>query len=460
MIALSILFISIKSFSQCSCMSFAPEWTYKNVKYIFVGKITKHTKDDKESKYQIQLTESFRGMETQTSVEIYDSFYNCNSRRYEGKEYLFLVSKDEKTNKFNVIGCSYSYENIHKQKQYIEYFRMQKKSGNKGGFILGKVTAFFDNEGNSQKPDGVDKIFIEGEDGGKHEVQIEGDGFYKLGNLKAGRYKVFLSLPESLTTYGDANDFDWAKSVRYVNISNDNGALADFSVSINGIISGKIVDENGSPVSSIDVNLYNLDDKGEEFNTGMTETDYQGNYRFKGLTPGNYFIKVGTKDWYLDPTSKNAAFSLMYFPNVKNKVKGEIIKLGKAEVLKDKNMFLMSLKKRNLTGQVLMPDGLPASNIKISVQIKRENDGQKSSSGGYVLTETNSQGSFSFYAYDETSYLIEAEIWKRISDVQVEVLFSSECVVITKNGAIKPLKIFLKKGDGHCDKENFGFGKE
>ena len=438
-------------------MSFAPEWTYKNVNYIFVGKITKLTKDDKESKYQIQLTESFRGMENQTSAEIFDSFYNCNKRRYEGKEYLFLVSKDEKTKKFNVIGCSYSYKNIDKQKQYIEYFRLKKKSVNKGGFILGKVTEFIDSEGNSQKPDGVDKVFVEGEDGGKYEVKIESDGFYKLENLKNGRYKIFLNLPESLITYGDANDFDSEKSARNVTISSETGAVEDFSVSINGIISGKVVDENGLAISSIDVNLSGLDNAAGETTIGLSKTDINGIYSFKGLSSGKYIIKIGTKDWYLDPTSKNAAFPLMYFPNVKNKAKAAIIELGKSKVLKDKNIFLTSLIKRNITGQVLTSGGLPASNVKISVQIKRENDGQELSSGGYVLTETNSQGSFSFFAYDETSYLIEAEIWKRISDVQVEVLFSAECVVIPKNGAIKPLKIFLKKGDGHCDEEKFGF---
>ena len=444
-----------KTLAQCSCAYVTPDSKY--VEIVFVGKILNIAEEDKSNKYRIQISEIFKGLEKQDTVEAFDSFYNCNDRRYVSREYLFMASRDKQTGKIKIIGCSYSYENKHQQKQMIEILRWKKNTQNQGGILVGKVTQFIDNEGNSQKPDGVDNVFVEGENGEKYKVKIESDGFYKLGNLKAGRYKVLLNLPESLITYGDVNDFDWAKSARYVNVSKGEGAIEDFSVSTNGIISGKVFDSNGTFVSSINVNLYRLDER-EEQKAGFAETDEYGNYVFKGLSAGRYLIKVGVKDWYLEPDSVEAAYPITYFPNKNKKEKAEIMELGKAQVLKDKNIKLIpAFKKRLIEGKVLMEDARPAANADIAVQIKRKDNNQTFTSGWHILTETDSQGNFSFYAFDETEYIIEADIDKPIGEAVVEVLFSSKCVLIPKNGEIKPLKIVLKKGDGHCNEEDFGF---
>jgi 5-hydroxyisourate hydrolase-like protein (transthyretin family) len=458
---LSIVFVFLLVFAgfytisaQCDCAYVTPDSSY--VEIVFVGKVSNITEVEKANKYQVQISEIFKGLGEQKTIDVFDSFYNCSDQRHLNKEYLFMNSRDKQTGKIHVVGCSYSYKNKYQQKQMIEILRW-KKSANQGGILVGKVTQFVDDEGNSQKPDSVDKVFVESEKGEKFEANIESDGFYKVENLKAGRYKVFLNLPKTLITYGDKHDFDGEKSIRYLDLSKNGGEIADFSISVNGIISGKVLDSNGKPVSSINVNLLRLEES-ETDEEDNIETDKSGNFIFKGLSAGKYLINVGAEDWYVEPNSKEAIYPKTFFPNKNSQKEAKVIQLDKAQVLKDQNITLLPiLKKRILSGKVLMPNGQPAINADVTVQIKRKDVGKTLISGWYVMTNTDSNGNFLLDVYEETEYLIKFDVDKPLDDVRVEVLFSSKCFVLPKNGIIKPLKITLKKGDIECNEEEFGF---
>lgn len=439
--------------SQCSCLYVTPDSKY--VEIVFTGKILNISEADKYNKYQIQISEVFKGLDEQKSIEIFDSFYNCNSRRYVNKEYLFMAFKEKATGRIEVVGCSYSYGNKYKQQQFIEILRLKKSSQNQGGVLVGKVTGKIDDEGNSFKPDGVDKVFIESENGEKFEANIDADGFYKLTNLSEGNYKVYIKLPDGLTTYGDANGFDWESSERTnVKISKNKGVIQDFSVITNGIISGKVLDSNGFTVVSITVNLIGSDGYVDD----STETDQNGYYEFKGISPAEYLIKVGSEDSYVSPNSKEVIYPNTFYPSTDSQKNAEVIQLKQSEVLKNRNITLLPiLKKRIVTGQVFMPNGQPAANANVSVQIKRKDGGKILTSGWHGMTETDVNGNFSLDVYEDTEYLVKFYISKPTGEVTVEVLFSIECFALPAKGIIKPLKIVLKKGDIECNEEKFGF---
>lgn len=73
------------------------------------------------------------------------------------------------------------------------------------------------------------------------------------------------------------------------------------------------------------------------------------------------------------------------------------------------------------------------------------------------MTHTDSAGNFSLDTYEGTEYLLQFDIDKPTGEVTVEVLFSSECFVLSKNSGNKPLRISLKKGNVECDEEKLGF---
>lgn len=247
---------------QCSCAYVTPDDKY--VEAVFTGRVQSISEEGKSSKYLVQISEIFRGVHNKKEaevVEVYDSFYNCSDRREQNKEYLFLVSINKQTGKLEVVGCSYSYRNKYKQRQFKEILRWQKNSKTKGGIIVGMVRQSVDDFGNSHKPEGVSEVYLASEKGEKYKAIIEPDGFYRFDGLKDGNYKVFLDLPKNLITYGEANGWNsFGPSRPNVKISGDSGKIEDFDIFTNGIISGRVLDKNGIPVSSINVNLLRFED--------------------------------------------------------------------------------------------------------------------------------------------------------------------------------------------------------
>jgi len=451
-----VLISAIDVKSWCSCMYVTPDTPF--IEIVFFGKIIKKSAAQNSVKYDVEISEIFKGLTNQKTVEVFHSSLGCGALMSENKEYLFMTSRDKNSGEIRLGGCAYSYENAHQQKQMLETLRWKKNPENKGGIIVGKVAPKLMYDEATFKPAGADKVFLENDAGEKLETAIGPDGFYKFTHLKEGNYKVYLDLPETLTTYGDANGYDWESSVRKgLKISGSNGQIADFRILVNGIISGNVTDENSLPVRSVDINLYQIDEKGEEFVIDAEKTDSQGNYCFKGLAAGNYFIRVGPEKEYLEPTSKNVQFPNTYFPNTTTRTNAETIKLEQAANLKDKNITLSSYKKRLVTGQVLMENNLPARNARISVQIKRTENKQIFRSGWYSWIKTDESGNFSFEAYENTEYLVHSYIGKITQEVVLNILYSSKCFTLPKNGEINPLKITLKKGDIECDEKKFGF---
>lgn len=452
----TIFFGYIEAFGQCTCAYVTPDSQY--VEAVFTGRVLTISEADKSNKYSVQISEIFRGLDSQESVEVYDSFYNCSDRREQNKEYLFLVSTNKQNGRLEVVGCSYSSLNKYKQRQFIEILRWQKNSKDKGGLLVGKVTQTVDDLGISHKPEGVNEVLIETENGEKHTAVIEPDGFYRFDGLKDGNYKVFLNLPKNLITYGEANGWNsFGPSRPNVKISGDSGKIEDFSILTNGIIGGRVLDKNGMPVSSINVNLLRFED-GKYDDEDAAETDQDGNFIFKGLSPGDYRLRVGADDSYVDPDDKEAIYPSTFFPSTNNLNSAKTIKLRKVETIQNLEVIMLPmLRKRVVSGTVYMPDGRPAPDADVVVQIKRKDNGRILSSGWYVVTHTDSAGNFSLNAYDNTEYLVQVDIDKPTGEVTVEVLYSSECFVLPRKRQASSLKIKLKKGDSKCNEEKFGF---
>lgn len=451
---IGILFSVIKS--QCDCGIIFPDSAYKKFDFIFVGKILGVEKDNNAYRYTVQVEENFRGVKEDEILTIYNEIGSCNVGMDVGSSYPIFLYKDTTTNNLKMIGCSRTSQTINWHRVYVEYFRLMKAKEETGGILMGTVVKITDNQARLNKPELIEKVFAENENGETFESEIEDDGFYKFINLKEGTYKVYIKLPEEFTTYGDANGFSQLGKVRNnIKISDEKPAFQDFSIITNGIISGKVLDQNGLPVGKINVTLLFMDGNGSRF---PIETDDNGKYVFKGIPKGRYIIKVSSDERYFDTSSKETAFPTAFFPNVSHQNKAEIIELKQSEILENKNITLLSrLKKRLIKGQVVLENNDIPKNVSINVQIKRTEKDKIYSSGWYVITETDSNGNFSFYAYENTEYLIQAEIDRKIEDVLYETLYSSKCFVLAKKGKVKPLKIKLQKGEIECDEEKFGF---
>lgn len=444
-----ILLTSNLETEACTCGYVTPD-SYSIVDAVFIGTITKKSGANIATKYDVQVSEVFRGLENQQKVEILHKYLNCGSTMYENKEYLFLASRDKASGQLFLGPCHYSYKNSGQQKQMIEILRWKKSKNNQNGLLVGKVWIYDYEKRVVRKPNGVDKVYAEDSKGSKFEVEIEPDGFYKFSDLTEGSYKVFINLPKHLTTLADLKDYDDEKSIRTnVKIAKNKGVIEDFDVIANGKISGKVFNFDGTPAVEANVHILNTEGYIEE----STETDKFGFYQFAGLPAKPFKLMVGvTWNNYVSPFWKEAHYPTTYFPNVDSRNESTPIELLEGQIIENRNITLLpKYKSRLLSGRVLMPDGSPSKNIKISVQIQVKESDRTLHSAWQDLAKTDSDGRFSLRIYENTHYLLRIEFEKN------NISYFADCFVISSDKKTDLLNIKLQKGKSKCDEKKIGF---
>ena len=125
-------------------------------------------------------------------------------------------------------------------------------------------------------------------------------GIYKIIDLQPGNYYVATMTPGLVTT-GETSPY------QAVVLSEDESAEGiDFSLTVGGVITGKITDADGRPVIEQRVFLLPADPPKRRNATAasMATTDDRGIYRMFGLPAGRYKVSMGQgQESYLSPPS-------------------------------------------------------------------------------------------------------------------------------------------------------------
>ena len=93
-------------------------------------------------------------------------------------------------------------------------------------------------------------ITIEGESEQK-EIRTDAQGRFRVSGLRAGKYKVSLEIPETVST---------RQPQREVTVADRGCATVSWYLTDNGRVSGRVVDAEGQPIARIMVSLLNSDE--------------------------------------------------------------------------------------------------------------------------------------------------------------------------------------------------------
>ena len=146
----------------------------------------------------------------------------------------------------------------------------------------------------------------------------EADGRYSLADLPAGSYTV------SVTRTGYApQTYSKGRSITPTRIAVTDAQRAaniDFALVPGGFISGRILDEDGSPFAGALVDaLVTRSDNGTDslFSVSSSQTDDRGEFRLFGLAPGQYYVSAADPAFRAVSTPKGVLhYSPTYFPGV------------------------------------------------------------------------------------------------------------------------------------------------
>jgi hypothetical protein len=149
-------------------------------------------------------------------------------------------------------------------------------------------------------------------------TRTDGDGRYLVSGLAEGRYIVSAMLKAFVDP---GKPFDNRGLNRTVTLDEGEGReKIDFTLIRGGVMTGKVMDDEGAPLIAKRVSLYTLDEQGQKsyyqgpFMYEMSQTDDRGVYRIYGLPPGRYVICAGgvgdgkfATTWHPDTTDEKQA---------------------------------------------------------------------------------------------------------------------------------------------------------
>jgi 5-hydroxyisourate hydrolase-like protein (transthyretin family) len=239
------------------------------------------------------------------------------------------------------------------------------------------------------------------------------EGRYVLSNLPSGTIEVSAFSPTM------ANDDDAPNARDGKSVTLGEGEIVaniDFRISPGGVITGRVIDSDGSPLIGQPVRLWNAEKSNPPVrppsgNPYMLQTDDRGAFRIYGVPPGRYYVGAGTSDTNLGFIEPGSKYVLTYHPSATNRSKAEIVEVTEGSESSNVDIQLNSIYETfAVTGRVVDADsGKPIPNTRVTIS-RLSNDkylfasptGGSTNVDGQFRIEGVSKGRYGAYATPES----------------------------------------------------------
>ncbi len=196
-------------------------------------------------------------------------------------------------------------------------------------------------------------------------VTSDGDGRYELLNLPAGRYRLFVNRAGYVALeYGQARPFENGKPL---DIAEGQAVeKVDFSLPRGSVITGRITDEFGDPMTDVQVQAMRyqfVNGERQLVNAGRAaQTDDLGQFRVFGLMPGDYVVKASLR-LNQNPDTMNqpdpVGYPGTYYPGVVDVTQAQSVTVTLGQELSSVAFPLVPARLSRVSGIVMGSDGLP-----------------------------------------------------------------------------------------------------
>lgn len=203
-------------------------------------------------------------------------------------------------------------------------------------------------------------------------VSTNTDGRYEFTDLPAGRYTLRVTRSGYLPlAYGQRRPGELGRPLDLAD--KQTAEKADFALPRVGVISGRVVDEYGEPMSN--VNLWVLESQYYQgakrlATTGAhSSTDDSGRYRLIGLAPGEFVVMAQTREtWHgeKDPDHEYA-YAQTYYPGTATPSQAGRIKLGMGQEVPNVDFALIAGRTAKVSGVVTTSTGAPAEGEEVNL---------------------------------------------------------------------------------------------
>lgn len=191
------------------------------------------------------------------------------------------------------------------------------------------------------------------------------NGAYEFTEVRPGRYTINATKGSYVSmSYGQARSTDAPKPLEI--LDRQTVERLDLSLPRGGVITGRIVDDFGEPMSDVQVSPQRY-----QFVQGrrtlmmsgrISLTNDLGEFRLFGIAPGQYYIEATWRQMNMTPNpgpAERLTFPPTFFPGTTDAAEAQRLTIGAGQEIRDLVMAIRPAKAARVTGTVTGADGKP-----------------------------------------------------------------------------------------------------
>ena len=211
-------------------------------------------------------------------------------------------------------------------------------------------------------------------------ARTDADGKYEFADIPAGRYQISATKPAYVVqTWGQSQPTAPPKPVELH--GGDTIDRIDFSLQRGGVITGRIVDEFGEPLSGVDIRVLQaraINGRRDLQESGFAATNDLGEFRVFGITPGQYYVKTMWRrtGMPVDPASPDrTGYPDTFFPGTPTIDDAQRLTVRAGETISDLAMGLSPIATVRVEGSLVDGNGKAAGPANLVVMKSGSTDG-------------------------------------------------------------------------------------
>lgn len=201
-------------------------------------------------------------------------------------------------------------------------------------------------------------------------TSTDADGKYEFKEVVAGRYNVTASKGSYVALqYGQQRPFEPGRPLEILD-----GQLVekvDFALPRGGIVTGRIIDEFGEPLSDAMVSMQryqNMNGQRRLVPAGRNAmTNDVGEFRLFAIPPGQYYLSATMRPMGMGDSDDRSGYAATYFPGTTNMAEAQKVTVGLGQVITDLNMALLPTRVSRVSGTAVDAQGRPFTGMVMTV---------------------------------------------------------------------------------------------